>query len=271
MDRRLTPVRPDLAAAHLRGVVEAPRYAEGVKASIGVGRASLRMAPSADAAQDSELFFGETFTVYDRAEDWAWGQAAGDGYVGYIRADQLAAPVQATARVSALQAPVFPAPDLKTPVRDLLPMGSQVPVLVAGGDYVKIGDNAFLHRRHLMPESARDFAAVAERFLSAPYVWGGRSSAGLDCSGLIQVALQALGVACPRDTDMQQQALGQPVAAADQRGDLVFWKGHVGVMLDDTRLLHANAHHMMVAVEPLADAVARIVKTAGPVVAIKRL
>jgi len=271
MDKRIHPVRPDLAAAHLRGQVAAPRYAEGVKTSIGVGRASLRMAPSADAAQDSEMFFGEVFTVYDRADGWAWGQCAGDGYVGYVRADQLVPVFATTARVSALLAPVFPAPDLKTPVRDLLPMGSLVPVLVAGGDYVKIGEDAFLHRRHLAPESAQDFVTVAERFLGAPYVWGGRSSAGLDCSGLIQVALMALGQACPRDTDMQQAALGQPVAAADRRGDLVFWKGHVGVMLDGTRLLHANAHHMMVAIEPLDDAVARIEKAAGPVVAVRRL
>lgn len=273
-DKRITPARADLAAAHLKGQVSAPRFAEGVKTSVCVGRASLRVRPAADAAQDSELFHGEVFTVYDRADGWAWGQAESDGYVGYLRADQLGAFFQAGARVSALMAPVFPAPDLKTPVRDLLPMGASVPVLVAGGDYVKIGADAFLHRRHLMPESEKDFVAVAERFLGAPYVWGGRSAAGLDCSGLIQVALQAVGKPVPRDTDMQESSLRKHALGLNeplQRGDLVFWKGHVGVMLDAICLLHANAFHMAVAIEPLADAAARIEKAAGPVTGIRRM
>jgi hypothetical protein len=270
-DRRLTPARADLAAAHLKGTVDAPRYAEGRKMSVCVGRASLRVRPAADAAQDSELFHGESFIVYDSADGWAWGQVESDLYVGYLRQDQLCPHIATTARVSALLAPVFPAPDLKTPVRDLLPMGSLVPVLVAGGDYAKIGENEFLHRRHLAPESERDFVAVAERFLGAPYVWGGRSATGLDCSGLIQVALQAVGKAAPRDTDMMEQALGDAVPRAERRGDLVFWKGHMGVMLDGARLLHANAFHMAVAVEPLAEAVARIEKIAGSVTSVRRL
>jgi len=270
-DRRVTPARPDLAAAHLKGQVDAPRYAEGRKMRVGVGRAALRPRPASGAAQDSELFFGESFTVYDSADGWAWGQAESDLYVGYLRAAQLRAPFATAARVSALAAPVFPAPDLKTPVRDLLPMGAMVPVLVAGGDYVKIGEDAFLHRRHLLPESEKDFVSVAERFLGVPYVWGGRSAFGLDCSGLVQVALQAVGKAAPRDTDMMEQALGATVARAERRGDMVFWKGHMGVMLDGMRLLHANAFHMAVAVEPLAEAVARIEKAAGPVTSVKRL
>lgn len=270
-DRRITPARSDLAAAYLKGTVDAPRYVEGQKMSVAVGRASLRMRPAPDAAQDSELFYGESFTVYDRAGGWAWGQAESDLYVGYLREDQLAPHFAVTARVSALLAPVFPAPDLKTPVRDLLPMGASVPVLVAGGDYVKIAEDAFLHRRHLSPESQKDFVTIAERFLGVPYVWGGRSAAGLDCSGLVQVALQAVGKTSPRDTDMMEWALGEPVARAEKRGDLVFWKGHVGVMLDGERLLHANAFHMAVAAEPLADAVARIEKSCGPVTSVRRL
>ena len=275
-DRRVTPARPDLAASHLKGRVDAPRFADGEKTSVQVGRASLRVRPAQDAAQDSELLFGETFTVYDRSRDWAWGQAAGDLYVGYVRESDLAPHFAAEARVSALLAPVFPAPDLKTRVRDLLPMGAAVSVLVKGGDYVKIGEDALLHRRHLTPESQKDLVTVAERFLGAPYVWGGKSFAGLDCSGLIQVALQAVGKAAPRDTDMMEQALGENIMRGDaapkmRRGDLVFWKGHMGVMLDGTRLLHANAFHMTVAIEPLAEAVARIEKTAGPVTSVKRL
>jgi cell wall-associated NlpC family hydrolase len=161
--------------------------------------------------------------------------------------------------------------DLKTPVRDLLPMNAAVPVLERNGDYVRIGGSQYLHQRHLAP-AEKDFVAVAEHFLGVPYVWGGKTAAGLDCSGLIQTALQATGKAAPRDTDMMEKALGDVVALSQlHRGDLVFWKGHMGMMLDETRLLHANAFHMAVAIEPLAEAIARIEKVAGPVTSVKRL
>ena len=270
-DHRLTPVRPDLAAAHLKGTVDAPRYAPGVAAMIYVGRTALRARPSHDAAQDSELLFGEAFTVYDRANGWAWGQAANDLYVGYVDEKALCAPFVTQARVSARIAPVFEGPDLKRAVFDLLPMNAAVAVLKRDGDYVNIEDNLYVHQRHLTPETEKDFTAIAERFIGAPYVWGGKTYAGMDCSGLIQTALQATGKAAPRDTDMMEKALGEAVAKPERRGDLVFWKGHMGVMLDAERLLHANAFHMMTAVEPVADAVARIEKTAGPVTSIKRL
>jgi len=270
-DKRVTPVRPDLAAAHLKGTVDAPRYAEGEKFSVCAGRTGLRVRPSTDAAQDSELLFGEVFTVYDRAHGWAWGQAANDLYVGYVAEEALTAPFAAEAKVSALLAPVFPAADLKTPVRDFLPLNAAVPVLAREGDYVNVG-TGFVHRRHLAAETQKDFVAIAERFLGVPYVWGGKTAAGLDCSGLIQTALQAVGKAAPRDTDMIEKALGDAVPISGvRRGDLVFWKGHMGVMLDEKRLLHANAFHMAVAIEPLAEAIARIEKAAGPVTSVKRL
>ncbi|HEX4635231.1 MAG TPA: C40 family peptidase [Rhizomicrobium sp.] len=270
-DKRITPVRPDLAAAHLKGAVEAPRFADGEKFSVALGRASLRVRPSDDAAQDSELLFGESFIVYDREHGWAWGQAASDLYVGYVKEAALAAPFPTQAKISALLAPVFSAADLKSPVRDLLPMNAAVAVFEREGDYVRIGDGQYLHQRHLGP-TEKDFVTVAERFLGAPYVWGGKTVAGLDCSGLIQTALQAVGKAAPRDTDMMEKALGDAILPSDiRRGDLVFWKGHMGVMLDETRLLHANAFHMAVAIEPLADAIACIAAAAGPLTSVKRL
>lgn len=269
-DKRVTPARTDLAASHLRGEVDAPRYAEGETFCVGVGRASLRVRPSDDAAQDSELLLGERFIVYDRADGWAWGQAASDLYVGYIKETALAAPFAPQARVSALMAPVFALADLKTPVRDLLPLNAQVAVRKRDGDYVDIG-SGFVHQRHLEAGGEKDFVAVAQRFLGVPYVWGGKTAAGLDCSGLIQTSLQAVGKAAPRDTDMMEKALGEPIDIADvRRGDLVFWKGHMGVMLDGRMFLHANAFHMQVAVEPLGDAMARIEKIAGPVTSVKR-
>ena len=269
-DRRLTPARPDLAAAHLKGLVDAPRYVEGERFSVCAGRASLRVHPNGDAAQDSELLFGETFTVYDSGQGWAWGQAANDLYVGYLKQDALTELFNTEARISALMAPVFSAADLKTPVRDLLPLNAAVPVKAREGDYVNIGPG-FLHRQHLAVEAQTDFVAIAERFVGVPYVWGGKTAAGLDCSGLIQTALQAMGKAAPRDTDMMEKSLGNAVSLDARRGDLVFWKGHMGVMLDATRLLHANAFHMVVAIEPLTEAVTRIEKSVGPVTSIKRL
>lgn len=270
-DRRVTPFRDDLAAAHLKGQVDAPRYAEGEKFSVALGRTALRMRPSDDAAQDSELLFGESFTAYDRVGGWAWGQAANDLYVGYVREDALVAPFAGQARVTALLAPVFAKADLKTPVRDLLPMNAAVPLLARNGDYVQVAQAGWLHQHHIQPVVTQDFVAVAERFMGAPYVWGGKTVAGVDCSGLIQTALQAVGKAAPRDTDMQEAAWGEKVVGRLQRGDLVFWKGHVGVMVDESHLLHANAHHMMVAVESLADAVARITAGGNPVTSIRRL
>ena len=281
-DRRLTPARADLAAAHLKGKVQAERFVDGWLAEIAKGRTSLRARPSDDAPQDSELLFGEQVTVYEQKDGWAWVQARNDLYVGYVCCDALGDAKAGTLRVSALMAPVFSAADLKTPVRDLLPMNASVPVVARDGDYVNVGPG-FVHPRHLLPESEKDFATIAERFVGVPYVWGGKTAAGLDCSGLIQTALQAVGKAAPRDTDMMEKALGEPVPLeANRRGDLapaphlrradiVFWKGHMGVMLDQTRLLHANAFHMAVAVEPLAEAIARIDAIAGPVKAVKRL
>ena len=270
-DRRLTPARPDLAAAHLKGKVQAERFVDGWLADIAVGRTSLRARPSEDASQDSELLFGEQVTVYEQKDGWAWVQARNDLYVGYVRSDALGDTMGATLRVSALMAPVFSAADLKTPVRDLLPMNAAVPVLSREGDYVNIGPG-FVHRRHLLPEADKDYVAIAERFLGVPYVWGGKTAAGLDCSGLIQTALQAVGKAAPRDTDMMEKALGDGIAlGAVRRSDLVFWKGHMGVMLDEVRLLHANAFHMAVAIEPLAEAITRIDTVAGPVTSVKRL
>ena len=271
-DKRVTPARPDLAAAHLKGVVQAERYVDGHMAGIEVGRASLRSAPTEGAAQDSELLFGEQVTVYEDKDGWAWVQAKNDLYVGYMRADSLGDTMAGRLRVSALMAPVFSAADLKTPVRDMLPMNAVVPVLGQDGDYVNIG-KGFVHQRHLAPEAEKDFVSIAERFVGVPYVWGGKTAAGLDCSGLIQTALQAVGKAAPRDTDMMEKALGETIALSDvgrgdlppapqlRRGDIIFWKGHMGVMLDATRLLHANAFHMAVAIEPLSDAVARISRT----------
>ena len=274
-DRRITPARADLAAAHLAGKIKAPRYVEGILHHVKCGRAALRGKPSGDAGLDTELLYGEAFSVYDVADGWAWGQAAADQYVGYVREDALAEKFPAADhRVTALMTPVFPAPDLKRPVRDFLPLNAKVKIAAREGKYARIGADAYVFAGHLAPldQVAKDWVEIAEHFLRVPYVWGGKTAAGLDCSGLIQTALAAGGIACPRDTDMQERALGRAIEAKNlQRGDLVFWKGHMGVMLDDARLLHANAFHMEVSIEKLSDAVARITDVAGPITSVKRI
>ena len=278
MDKRITPARPDLAAAHLKGKVEAERFAQGTLRSIARGRTSLKSAPLHEAEQNSELLYGETFTVYEEKNGWAWGQSALDGYVGYVHTIALGDAVVPTHRIGALMTPVFPAPDFKRPVRDMLPLNARVAVQSSEKGYAAIAPDAYVRECHLEPLNAKaeDWVAVGERFLGVPYVWSGKTHAGIDCSGLIQTALQAGGIAAPRDTDMQEAALGSPVVLAPdlsnlQRGDLVFWNGHVGVMLDASRLLHANTFYMEVMAEPLADAVKRIMPIAGPITSVKRM
>jgi cell wall-associated NlpC family hydrolase len=269
-DKRLTPARPDLAASSLKGQVEAARFVDGEEAAVVWGRVSLRAGPSHDSGQVSELLFGEIVTVYERKDGWAWLQARTDSYVGYARASGLGPAFETDAHVIQLLTPLLSAPDVKSPLRDMLPLNARVKRGRQEGNFAAVADG-FLSARALATadSAAPDFVAVAERFIGVPYVWGGKTFQGLDCSGLIQTALQAAAIACPRDTDMMEQGLGHAIARDQiKRGDLVFWKGHVGVMRDANTLLHANAFHMQVSSEKLDAATARI---ATPVTAIKRL
>lgn len=272
-DRRLIPARPDVAAAHLRGAVDAARFVEGVAHQIVASVSDLREAPDASARLETQLRLGEIFIVYDTHEGWAWGQAQADGYVGYVRADDLSIALnEPTHRVSATHTLIFPAADIKSSPHTLLPFGAQVRVLETQGKLARLASGGWVFTGHLTPIDAReaDWVSVAERFVGAPYLWGGKTHAGVDCSGLVQLALESAGVACPRDSDMQEDALGVALdpSASLQRGDLVFWPGHVGIMRDSEILLHANAFHMQTETELLREAVARISDT---VTAIKRL
>jgi cell wall-associated NlpC family hydrolase len=266
-DPRLTPARADLAAAHLRGVVDAPRYADGRRMQVVEASAPLRRSPAPDAPLETEALHGETITVYDEAEGWAWAQLDRDHYVGYLPGAALGAPTEQTHRVSALRTHAYPGPSVKLPPRMALALGARLAIVRQEGDFAVSDDGLWLWARHLAEVGSNepDFVAVAELFLETPYLWGGRTSEGIDCSGLAQTALAAAGIAAPRDSDMLA-ALGEPVAVDGPplaRGDLVFWKGHVGIMRDARMLLHANGFHMKVVSEPLEEARARIASTDG--------
>ncbi len=266
-DRRLTPARADLAAEHLRGRVEAPRYAEGRAMQVIEASAPLRRAPQADAPLETEALHGESLTVYDEAEGWAWAQLDRDRYVGYLPLAALGAAASPTHKVAALRTHAYPGPSIKLSPRMALSLGARLTIVRRDGDFAVTEDGLHLWARHLAELGSRepDFVAVAERFLETPYLWGGRTSEGIDCSGLVQTALAAAGIAAPRDSDMLEASLGAPISIdeARTRGDLVFWKGHVGIMRDEATLLHANGWHMKVVSEKLAEARARIAASGG--------
>ena len=275
-DRRLTLARPDLAADHLRGLVDASRYAIGQAKRIIAASAPLRRYPDASAALETEALHGESVMVYDEREGWAWVQLDRDSYVGYMPAAALGAPSEPTHRVVALRTHAYPGPSIKLTPRMALSLGARLTIVAREGDIAVSADGLHVWLRHLAEAGWRepDYVAVAERFLETPYLWGGRTSEGIDCSGLVQTALAAAGAASPRDSDMQEAALGEPIAIDEPRtrGDLVFWKGHVGIMRDSVTLLHANGWHMKVVSEPLTEARARIAANGGgEVTSVRRL
>ena len=278
LDPRRNAYRPDLADARLRGLVEATRFVDGAPRVVTAPSAALRRRPAPAAPLDSEALHGERVTVFEaRSDGWSWVQLCGDQYVGYVETSALgdigAAP---THRIVVPRSFVYPSANVKSPPLGWLPMGAAIAACPHDERFVTIEGGGFVIARHVAPLGAPmpDFVAVAESFIAVPYLWGGKTGLGLDCSGLVQVALDAAGRPAPRDSDMQESELGVAVNdhAALRRGDLVFWKGHVGVMRDAETLLHANGHHMQVASEKLAEATTRIAeREGGPITSIKRL
>ena len=274
-DPRITPARPDLAAKHLEGKVAAARFLAGEQREVIDAQAPMRAGPAPDAPLVTEALMGERVTIYEfNDEGWAWGQLADDGYVGWLPANALLAPRAApTHRVTALRTLAFPAPSIKLPPVVMPPLGAKLTV-TREQDRFAVSPLGFVPAGHLAPLDHReaDFVAVAERFVGAPYLWGGKTNYGLDCSGLVQVALNACGIACPRDSDMIERQMGHAIDVGQaRRGDLVFWKGHMAIVRDAAAIVHANAFHMAVAIEPIAEAIARISAAGSEVTSVKRL
>ena len=278
LDPRLTPARPDLAAAHLKGQVEAERFVEPVDKQAVISAAPIRRAPDPDGAMDDQVLAGEVFAVLEERGGWGWGFSRAGGYVGWVDLAGFSETVRTpNRRITALRTYAFSRPDIKSAPRHLLSLNA----LIAGGRredrFVEAEGLGWVVAEHTgaLDETAGDFVAVAEGFLAAPYLWGGKESVGLDCSGLLQMALRAAGTEIPRDADQQEAALleaWQDVTAMPERarGDVVFWPGHVGIMTDSEHLLHANAGFMDVTLEPFVEAELRIREKENPVRTIVR-
>jgi len=278
IDPRLNAIRPDIADARLAAAAGDARLVEGVLKEVAVPLLSLHREPRFDARLDTQALMGERVRVFDTREGWAWLQLESDFYVGYAALDDLSdGPSAPTHRVAVPSTFMFPAPDIKSQPAVTLTLNAKLRVLRQDERFAHLANGRFAVARHLKPlgEDEADFVAVAESYLHVPYLWGGKSVLGLDCSGLVQLSLQAAGKASPRDSDMQEKALGQNLPKDDldglRRGDLVFWDGHVGIMRDARTLLHANGHFMQVTSEPLKDAIERIAARSGKITSIKRL
>lgn len=271
-DRRSLASNGRVADIALTGKVAAERFVMPQAASVAVPLADLRAAPA--GPRDRQLLYGQGFEVLERRDGWAFGRAARDGYVGYVAEADLGPPLAATHRVVAPLAHLYPSPDIKREPAMLVSFGAEMRVVSASGAFFEVSTGHFIAKPHLRPLGVKlgDPATVAQLHFGAPYLWGGNSALGIDCSGLVQAACLACAIPCPGDSDQQQATLGRELAEDEAlaRGDAVFWRGHVGLMVDGETLIHANAHAMAVAYEPLAEAVARIEAAGGGGVTARR-
>ena len=273
LDPRRNAFRSDLAADSLKGQVDAPRFVAGAERQVRVPSLPVRREPSHDAPRDTEALLGESVSVYEDKNGWSWVQLSCDDYVGYVPSSELSSELfPTTHRVVAVLAIIYSEPDSTSEPHGRAPFCAEVAVEEFDGPYAKLSSGGYIGRQHIVePDGIQtDYVSNALRFVGLPYLLGGRTATGIDCSGLVQNVLRVAGYEAPRDSDMQcdeivpRVEIGADLAGL-QRGDIVFWPGHVGIMIDATMLVHATATHMSVTVEPVCDVAERARKD-GPVV-----
>ncbi len=271
LDRRRHAYRPDLADSRLQDKVASQNFVAATHKQVRAFALPMRAVPDVTAGYENEVLYGETVSVFEDAGGWAWVQLERDGYIGYVASAALSDElVEPTHRVKVPSTFVYPEAHIKRPPLGQLSLNAVVAVTTDDDRFALLATGGYVIARHLSPlvTFARDYVDAAETLIHTPYLWGGRTHAGLDCSALVQLALETAGISCPRDTDMQAIEVGEPVPVPHDleglhRGDLVFWAGHVGVMIDGMMLLHANGHHMSTVIEPLSQAARRIAKDTG--------
>ncbi len=273
LDPRLNAYRPDLADVRLTGTVAAQNFADGDITSIIEPRVALRSTPDFTGGYTSEALLGDRVRVFEVKDGWAWGQMEKDAYVGYLPLETLSGVyMPPTHRVCVPATFIYPKADLKSQPATRIFLNSRLTVDEISGDWAALAGGGFVFQSHICDkdEFATDPVAVAEQFINVPYLWGGSTQDGLDCSALVQQSYHACGLECPRDTDMIEQAIGETGHNSRQRGDLIFWDGHIGIMLDEEAMIHANGHHMAVSIESFAEVETRINETFGSKARFKR-